>query len=327
MLVISDRKSASGTKEYVARCERIDGHDAHPLRFFGKLAELLGIAGEAARSVLYALIDNRTPDGEKLTPRDGENRVVCKDLNFNCPKGVTLAANFCDNGEQVRRAVIDSIIGAVTTVAEPLAEVRAHGPGHETINLRSGAVLVGLDIHESSRAGDPHLHGHAYLMNASVNPADGKRLGLKSTAIHKAAKKIEREFMRQLRGRVEDLGYQTRDKGPFWEIRGIDERTLRKFSTRRSAIEAIYASAERVTPKLRQKAGLLTRDPKPQVIDLGGLRKEWRDRLTAREKLTFKQLHSRPKVGRRPSRAKSRLALLRRLGNHMERQHDRAMGR
>lgn len=330
MMIFQDRKSASGTRQYVSKQERIEGKDAHSFRFFGKIANRLGIAGIADRLIFNHLAGNRMPDGkEKLTPRDGKNRVICKDANFNFPKSVTLVANFSPAGEQVKQAVVESIIEAVTAIAEPLAEVRFHIPGKvitftdgeqyrepgKTINLRTGEILVGLDIHESNRAGDPHFHGHAYIMN--VTALRGERYALKTTSIHKAAKKLETDCLNRVRGKVERLGFRTRDKGKFWEIDGISDATIRKFSTRRAAIETLYAGAKHVSDRLRQKAGLLTRAEKPNIIELDVLKKEWRERLTPKELGVIRSLQSKPKIGRGLSKSKLRVAQLRQLGNHI----------
>ena len=328
MLIISDRKSASGTRQYVAKQERIEGKDANPFLFLGRLAEKYGIAGIADREIFNFLVGNRMPDGkEKLTPRDGANRLVCKDLNFNCPKGLSLAYNFSPGGEKIKEAVVESIQEALEAVAEPLAEVRYHPKGEKrTVNLRTGQVLVGLDIHESNRSGEPHLHGHAYLLNVSEH--GGKRYALKSTEIHKAAKKIETDFHKRLRAKVDALGYRTKTKGPFWELADISNSTIRKFSERRNAIEQLYSTVQKVTPGLRKAAGIMTRKPKDEIINLDALRKDWVGRLTPNETSVFRNLQSKPKVHRMLKKRRAYVAGLRfREQNTHPKERDRGLER
>lgn len=57
----------------------------------GQLAKRLGVQGPATKEVFFALSENRHPKtGEKLTPRTKENRIVGYDVNFHCPKSVSL---------------------------------------------------------------------------------------------------------------------------------------------------------------------------------------------------------------------------------------------
>ena len=59
--------------------------------FRGKIADRLGIAGEADKFAFDALCDNLNPVTlKRLTPRNVQNRTVGYDINFHCPKSVSV---------------------------------------------------------------------------------------------------------------------------------------------------------------------------------------------------------------------------------------------
>ena len=75
--------------DYYAEGEKVIGH------WQGKGAERLELSGEIlpGDAAFAALRDNRHPDtGEKLTPRDGENRIRFLDFQCSAQKSVSIIA-------------------------------------------------------------------------------------------------------------------------------------------------------------------------------------------------------------------------------------------
>jgi conjugative relaxase-like TrwC/TraI family protein len=60
-------------------------------KFQGKLAERLGLPEMTNQHDFFKLCENINPKtGENLTPRTKENRRVGYDINFHCPKSVSI---------------------------------------------------------------------------------------------------------------------------------------------------------------------------------------------------------------------------------------------
>ena len=71
--------------DYYINDQELNGH------IQGKLAERLGISGIATKEAFFALCENVNPaDGTPLTPRKREERTTGYDINFHCPKSVSI---------------------------------------------------------------------------------------------------------------------------------------------------------------------------------------------------------------------------------------------
>jgi conjugative relaxase-like TrwC/TraI family protein len=118
--------------------------------------------------------------------------------------------------------------------------------------------------HRSSRAGDPQLHTHVLVTNATKGP-DGRWSRLYRPAIYEHAKTASYIYEAQLR---HDL---TRRLGVEWhpvkkgiaEIRGFSEEELRAFSTRRA--EILAAASEGASARAMQMATFQTRKAKDRA--------------------------------------------------------------
>ena len=60
-------------------------------RIQGKLAERLGVTGMATKEVFFAFCENVNPStGQPLTARTKDERTTGYDINFHCPKSVSI---------------------------------------------------------------------------------------------------------------------------------------------------------------------------------------------------------------------------------------------
>ncbi|MGN6217082.1 MAG: MobF family relaxase, partial [Solirubrobacterales bacterium] len=129
-------------------------------------------------------------------------------------------------------------------------------------------------VHRSSRAGDPQLHTHVLVANATF--AEGRWTRLYHPAIYEHAKTASYIYEAHLRDEL------TRRLGVRWrevvngiaEIRGFDSGHLRAFSTRRQQI--LEAAGEGASARARQIATLATREAKDRDLSTESLRDLWR---------------------------------------------------
>jgi conjugative relaxase-like TrwC/TraI family protein len=97
MLRVTASTSSSGAKRYfgesLTRDDNAYYHEGQEVAglWGGKGAERLGLLGPVDQESYFALCDNRDPaSGERLTPRQKENRRVGYDWTFSAPKAVSV---------------------------------------------------------------------------------------------------------------------------------------------------------------------------------------------------------------------------------------------
>jgi len=145
--------------------------------------------------------------------------------------------------------------------------------GHEFV-LGSGFLAAGY-VHRSSRAGDPQLHTHVLVANATQGP-DGRWTRLYHPAIYEHATTASYVYEAHLRDEL------TRRLGVRWqevvnglsEIEGFTPEQLRAFSTRRA--EILEAAGEGASAPAMQIATLETRQAKDRDLTTETLREVWR---------------------------------------------------
>jgi conjugative relaxase-like TrwC/TraI family protein len=68
-------------------------------QFQGKVAERLGIVGTATHNIFHDLCENIHPlTGKSLTPLKVDNRTIYYDINFHCPKSVSVLHVLANDG-------------------------------------------------------------------------------------------------------------------------------------------------------------------------------------------------------------------------------------
>lgn len=95
MLRITQSASSAAAKSYyVSSLDREDYYSEGQEivgAWGGRLAEKLGLSGQVERDAFNKLCDNLNPaTGENLTARTNQNRRVGYDINFHCPKSVSV---------------------------------------------------------------------------------------------------------------------------------------------------------------------------------------------------------------------------------------------
>lgn len=180
--------------------------------------------------------------GEKLTERMASGRRAGYDATFNAPKSVSI---------QVFLAGDDRLLTAhETAVREALHELETHachqtGRGVNKRYVTSGAMAAAVFRHGESRALDPHLHSHAFIFNVTRSDSKGGRLlALESSNIFERTKYLTEVYRNALAREVQQLGYQIERRANGFELAGVSQDLLERFSKRAQQRDQAIASRE-----------------------------------------------------------------------------------
>lgn len=268
-------KVAEGAEDYYAG----EGEAEGP--WMGDAAKELGLEGEVGPDQLKAMLTGRNPvDGEPLVGIRGvpsKGSVPGFDLTFSAPKSVSLlwALGGAKTGAEVSRAHERSVEAALDYMQREACWTRRGAGGSEFV--KGNGYLAAAYVHRSSRNGDPQLHTHVLIANATKGP-DGRWTRLYHPAIYNHAKTAGYIYEAQLRHEL------TRSLGVRWqevrsgiaEIEGFADSHLRVFSTRRA--EILAAAGADASARARQVANLATREAKEKGVTRESLRERWRNK-------------------------------------------------
>jgi conjugative relaxase-like TrwC/TraI family protein len=140
----------------------------------GRGAERLGLKDRVQQEQFIALCDNINPaTREKLTARTIENRRIGYDINFHCPKSVSLVYEFTQD-ETILQSFRESVAETMSEMEKDMmARVRKD---HQNDNRLTGNLTYAEFIHFTARpvsgVPDPHLHAHCFTFNASYDPME-----------------------------------------------------------------------------------------------------------------------------------------------------------
>ncbi len=264
-------KVAEGEEDYYSG----EGEEAG--QWLGDAAAELGLSGAVEADQLVAMLTGINPaTGEPLGLRAGPS-VPGFDLTFSAPKSVSLtwALGDPEAAAQVKAAHLRSVEAALDYMqANACLTRRGDGAGGIEFVKGSGYLAAGY-VHRSSRNGDPQLHTHVLIANATQGP-DGKWTRLYSPAIYDHAKIAGYIYEANLRHELtRTLGIEWQEvRNGIAEIKGFEDRWLKAFSTRRA--EILEAAGADASARARQVATLATRKAKEQV-ELGDLWQRWRE--------------------------------------------------
>lgn len=329
MILIWDVTSAADAQAYYASCISAgtapdrqgyysEGQES-PGVYGGKLAERLGLAGKTVDKESFdRLCDNRHPsnDNESLTPRTNSFRRVCKDLTFSGPKSFSIAEAFAseDDRRDLRQAFDESVAETTACDIEPDMQSRVRKGGADYDRTTGNALTAGFN-HLTDRPvnddtpPDMHYHQHLLVWNATYDPVEKRikagQVGdiVRDKAYYRAA------FYSRLAEKLEALGYGIdRRGGNEWEIAGIPQSMIDKFSKRTAQIEAEAKRLGITDPAAKSRLGAKTRAGKQKDLTMPELRRAWDDQLTDGERDALAAVYARQAEGSKAVTAKEAVA-------------------
>jgi conjugative relaxase-like TrwC/TraI family protein len=234
-------------------------------------------------------------------PEDGKRRhaVAGYDLTFSIPKSASVLWGVADGGTQAliaeahRAAVADALDFLEREVVA--TRVGAKGAKGAVAQVEVTGVVAAAFDHYDSRANDPHLHTHVVISNKVRTVRDGQWRTIDGAPLHAwivALSELHEAAFSDHLTRSLGVGWERRprgrDRNPAWEIVGVPQSLVEKFSSRSRDIDAAtdqlieeYVARHGRRPgsatimKLRQQANL-SRRPAKRVHSLSHLTDRWR---------------------------------------------------
>lgn len=236
-------------------------HDEPMGKWIGSYAEKRGFAnqivhrGEMQRGLRG--FDPKT--GQALSNNAGDERhKPGYDLTFSAPKSVSIAwASAPDElREKISAAHQKAIESAIKYAEQSGAFVQREGHAGE-FKVAHGEIAAATFEHSSNRAGEPHLHTHAVILNVSDN---GKRVDFRAANTHAIGTAYRVEMAREL----EKMGFSIEKDGKSFRIEGFSKDLEKELSTRSAQIAEREAKTGMKSEKARDIHQVETRDKKTE---------------------------------------------------------------
>ena len=249
-------------------------------RWTGSAARLLGLGGRVGEASLGAVLSQQDPrSGVKLAGPAARARVPGYDLMFSVPKSASVLFGVGD--ERVQRAVLQAqeraVAAGLAYLERHACRTRMGAGGHQVV---LGAGFVGAAFgHRTSRAGDPQIHTHVLVANATRR-GDGLWGTLDGRQLYAQAKTAgyvhEAVFRHELTAMLSVAWREARNG--IGDVEGVSDAVIDAFSRRRAEIDARVAQWGRTSAGARQSAALATRARKDYRVSPSMLAPEWRER-------------------------------------------------
>ena len=252
----------------------------------GKAAARLRLAGPVDKQAFDRLCDNQHPDtGEALTPRTKDGRRVGYDLNFHCPKSLSVLYAHTGDGrllDAFRTSVKDTMQEMETDMR---ARVRKDGGVGDRV---TGNMVWAEFVHFTARPvggiPDPHLHAHCFTFNATFDQTEQQWKAGEFVALKRDATYYEAAFHARLAARIEGIGIATERRGKAWEVSGVPDSVLATFSRRTAEVERLAAEKGLTRAEDKDKLAALSRENKNKGLGMAELSETWAAMMTPAER-------------------------------------------
>ena len=248
----------------------------------GLLAGRLGLSGPVTREGFFALIENIDPvTGKQLTQRTIEQRTTGYDINFHCPKSVSVL-HILSHDDHIAEAFRAAVFETMADIeADAMARVRI-GSAHE--DRHTGELLWTDFLHQTARPvgghlPDPHLHMHCYVFNATHDPVENKIKAGQFRYIKRDMPFYQSRYLKRLSDKLIDLGYEVRRTKNSFEVEGVPKSIVRYFSKRSNEIGRVAREKGITDAKALDELGARTRSAKIKEQSMGELKTGWLEEI------------------------------------------------
>ena len=230
--------------EHLSQNDYYAAGEIRPGQWIGVGAERLGLKREATREQFHALCENQNPEtGERLTQRqlkEGQRRVFY-DFTCSAPKSVSvLAVTLAD--ERLVTAHEEAMRIAFREL-EVFAATRVRKQGNQKDRI-TGNLVAAAFTHTSSRALDPQLHTHFTVFNATFDDSERSWKALQAGGMYDAIRYGTAVYRNELAKRVQQIGYRIQPSKHGFQIDGVSDEVLKRFSKRAQQRDAVVQELE-----------------------------------------------------------------------------------
>lgn len=221
--------------DYYAEGERVLGE------WFGRGAEQLGLEGQVELEQFERVRQGLHPEtGDKLRQRKSADRIDRNgekkshgrnlyDLTFSAPKSLSIMAILAGDGRLIEahdRAVKEALAETERWAATRVRTDRENG------NRVTGNLIVACYRHDASRRLDPQIHTHCVAANMTHDAEEDRWKALQASGIYERRAFLSEVYRNRLARVVQQLGYEIEDWKNGFEIKGISQSLIEKFSQR-----------------------------------------------------------------------------------------------
>ncbi|MFH0959659.1 MAG: MobF family relaxase, partial [Pseudomonadota bacterium] len=258
----------------------------------GRGCQALGLVGSIEEKNYHIVLNGRNPvNNEPLISGKPEKRTGI-DLTFSVPKSVSIMA-LIDEG--IKTAHDKAVSNILDYIERNNIQTREQISGNRKV-INTGSLVAGKFDHITSRELDPQLHTHCVIMNLTQK-SDGTWRALHNDILYKDKMSLGRFYRNELALCLKEIGYEletTDHKQSFFELKGVDQELIKRFSKRRLQIEAVvehYKQTDKYPglsgSELFERATLNCRKNKNHLIDKDTLKKDWHEIINEKRRRLF----------------------------------------
>lgn len=230
--------------EHLSQNDYYAADEIRPGQWIGKGAERLGLKEIVTRDQFHALCENRHPAAsERLTQRqlkEGQRRVFY-DFTCSAPKSVSVLAVTLADERLV--AAHEEAARLAFRELETFAATRVRKQGNQR-DRTTGNLAAAAFTHTSSRALDPQLHTHFTVFNATFDESEQSWKALQAGGIYDAIRYGTAVYRNELAKRVQQIGYRIQPSKHGFQIEGVGDEVLKRFSKRSQQRDAVVQELE-----------------------------------------------------------------------------------
>ncbi len=254
MITARPQKQLLAAKKYFR--EHLSQGDYHSQKqnilgqWFGRGAQRLGLNLNApvSQEAFERLCDNQHPTtGLQLTARQRRERRVFYDFVISPPKSVSIMGLTLGDTRLV--AAHDAAVAVVLVELEKAAAVRVRRGGQRS-ERTTGEIVAAVFCHDSSRTLDPLIHSHLVIFNATFDPVEQAWRALEPERMFELCPYFTEVYRNALAPQITALGYRLCSTKNGFEIEGVPEELISRFSKRKRVIDDAEA---KIAAKLGQK--------------------------------------------------------------------------
>jgi conjugative relaxase-like TrwC/TraI family protein len=230
--------------EHLAQNDYYAAGEIRPGLWIGAGAERLRLANEVTRDQFHALCENRNPEtGERLTQRQlkKNKRRVLYDFTCSAPKSVSVLAVTLDDERLV--AAHEEAARLAFRELETFAATRVRKEGNQG-HRTTGNLAAAAFTHTSSRTLDPQLHTHFTVFNATFDESEKCWKALEARGMYDAIRYGTAVYRNELAKRVQQIGYRIQPAKHGFDIEGVSDEVLKRFSKRSQQRDAVVKAME-----------------------------------------------------------------------------------